>query len=75
MNPATSDLSPNRRRWLLAAVMSGLLLAMLDQSIVGTALPTIVQTLGGNDLYVWVATAYLVPATCLLYTSPSPRDS
>ena len=63
MNPATSDLSPNRRRWLLAAVMSGLLLAMLDQSIVGTALPTIVQTLGGNDLYVWAVTAYIVPAT------------
>ena len=48
MNAAASDLSPARRRWLLAAVMSGLLLAMLDQSIVGTALPTIVQTLGGT---------------------------
>src|SRR3954453_22562206 len=60
------DLSPNRRRWLLAAVMSGLLLAMLDQSIVGTALPTIVRTLGGEDLYVWVATAYLVTATVTL---------
>ena len=66
MNGAANDLSPTRRRWLLAAVMSGLLLAMLDQSIVGTALPTIVQTLGGNDLYVWVATAYLVPATVSL---------
>ncbi|WP_037502437.1 MFS transporter [Solirubrobacter soli] len=62
----TADLSPTRRRWLLAAVMSGLLLAMLDQSIVGTALPKIVETLGGNDLYVWVATAYLVPATVML---------
>ena len=40
-------MSPTRRRWLVAAVMSGLLLAMLDQSIVGTALPTIVETLGG----------------------------
>ncbi|HEY6891830.1 MAG TPA: MFS transporter, partial [Solirubrobacter sp.] len=66
MNAAAHELSPTRRRWLLAAVMSGLLLAMLDQSIVGTALPTIVQTLGGNDLYVWVATAYLVPATVSL---------
>jgi EmrB/QacA subfamily drug resistance transporter len=66
MNAVANDLSPTRRRWLLAAVMSGLLLAMLDQSIVGTALPTIVQTLGGNDLYVWVATAYLVPATVSL---------
>src|SRR3954453_24053117 len=61
-----SELPPNRRRWLLAAVMSGLLLAMLDQSIVGTALPTIVQTLGGPELYVWVATAYLVTATISL---------
>jgi EmrB/QacA subfamily drug resistance transporter len=65
MNVA-AELSPTRRRWLLAAVMSGLLLAMLDQSIVGTALPTIVETLGGSSLYVWVATAYLVPATVSL---------
>src|SRR6185503_2301025 len=66
MNPATSDLSPSRRRWLLAAVMSGLLLAMLDQSIVGTALPKIVENLGGSSLYVWVAPAYLVTATVSL---------
>jgi EmrB/QacA subfamily drug resistance transporter len=46
--------------------MSGLLLAMLDQTIVGTALPTIVTTLGGTSLYVWVVTAYLVPATVSL---------
>ena len=44
---AEVDMSPARRRWLVAAVMSGLLLAMLDQSIVGTALPKIVETLGG----------------------------
>jgi EmrB/QacA subfamily drug resistance transporter len=61
-----AELSPSRRRWLLAAVMSGLLLAMLDQSIVGTALPTIVESLGGSSLYVWVATAYLVTATVSL---------
>ncbi len=65
MNVA-AELSPSRRRWLLAAVMSGLLLAMLDQSIVGTALPTIVESLGGSSLYVWVATAYLVTATVSL---------
>jgi EmrB/QacA subfamily drug resistance transporter len=65
MNVA-AELSPSRRRWLLAAVMSGLLLAMLDQSIVGTALPAIVETLGGSSLYVWVATAYLVTATVSL---------
>lgn len=57
------ELAPSRQRLLLAAVMSGLLLAMLDQTIVGTALPTIVEDLGGSSLYVWVVTAYLVPAT------------
>jgi len=59
-------MSPTRQRLLLAAVMSGLLLAMLDQTIVGTALPAIVRHLGGQSLYVWAITAYLVPATVTL---------
>ena len=46
--------------------MSGLLLAMLDQTIVGTALPAIVRDLDGSYLYLWVVTAYLVPATVSL---------
>src|SRR3954454_18905356 len=61
-----SSLTPNRQRALLAAVMSGLLLAMLDQTIVGTALPRMVEELGGSSLYIWVVTAYLVPATVSL---------
>ena len=65
MEPAAT-LSPRRQRMLIAAAMSGLLLAMLDQTIVGTALPTIVGDLGGSSLYVWVVTAYLVPATVTL---------
>ena len=61
-----SSLSPLRQRLLMGAVISGLLLAMLDQTIVGTALPRIVGALGGTSLYVWVVTAYLVPATVSL---------
>ena len=57
------QLTPKRQRMLLAAVMAGLLLAMLDQTIVGTALPAIVRSLDGASLYVWVVAAYLVPAT------------
>ncbi|NUR86979.1 MAG: MFS transporter [Nonomuraea sp.] len=38
-------------------------LAMLDQSIVGTALPRITAELGGTTLYTWVVTAYLVTST------------
>jgi EmrB/QacA subfamily drug resistance transporter len=59
-------LSPRRRVLVWTAVVSGLLLAMLDQTIVGTALPEIVADLGGPDWYVWAFTAYLVPATVLL---------
>ena len=35
---------------ILGAVLLGLFLGALDQTIVGTALPTIVTDLGGNDL-------------------------
>jgi MFS family permease len=51
---------------MLAAVVCGLLLAMLDQTIVGTALPAIVRDLDGSSLYLWAVTAYLVPATISL---------
>jgi EmrB/QacA subfamily drug resistance transporter len=48
---------------ILFAVMLGLFLGALDQTIVGPALPTIVTDLNGNDLYVWVVTAYLLTST------------
>jgi EmrB/QacA subfamily drug resistance transporter len=66
MAPASTSISPTRERVLLGAIVSGLLLAMLDQTIVGTALPQIVDALHGRSLYVWVVTAYLVPATVTL---------
>ena len=45
---------------ILFAILLGLFLSALDQTIVGTALPTIVTDLGGNDLYTWVVTIYLL---------------
>ena len=45
------------------AVMTGLLLAALDQTIVGTAMPRIVAELNGLDYYAWVLTAYMVAST------------
>jgi len=55
---------PHRVRLeILGAVLLGILLAALDQTIVGTALPTIVTELQGNDVYVWAFTAYLLTAT------------
>jgi EmrB/QacA subfamily drug resistance transporter len=51
------------RTQIVAAVMLGLFLAALDQTIVGTALPRIVTDLRGNDIYTWAFTAYLLTAT------------
>ncbi|MEV5325310.1 MDR family MFS transporter [Nonomuraea sp. N2-4H] len=48
---------------LLFAVLGGMFLAMLDQTIVGTALPRIVAELGGGTLYTWAVTAYLLTST------------
>jgi EmrB/QacA subfamily drug resistance transporter len=48
---------------LMVGLMTGMLLAALDQTIVGTALPTIVGELGGINHYSWVVTAYLLAST------------
>src|SRR3954447_15491903 len=53
---------PQRMR-ILGAVMVGIFLAALDQTVVGTALPRIVTDLKGNELYTWVITAYLLTST------------
>jgi EmrB/QacA subfamily drug resistance transporter len=50
----------------LAGVLLSILLAALDQTIVGTALPRIVAELNGFDRYSWVVTAYLLTATCVI---------
>ncbi|MFF3853705.1 DHA2 family efflux MFS transporter permease subunit [Micromonospora sp. NPDC002575] len=56
-------LNPRQLRLLMFGLMTGMLLAALDQTIVGTALPTIVGELGGIDHYSWVVTAYLLAST------------
>ena len=54
-----------RRRLILVTVgvMLALLLAALDQTIVGTAMPRIIAELNGFDKYAWVTTAYLLTST------------
>ncbi|MGH3599734.1 MAG: MFS transporter, partial [Pseudonocardiaceae bacterium] len=55
---------PQRRVWIIiGALLLGMLLAALDQTIVATALPTIVGDLGGAAHLSWVVTAYLLAST------------
>jgi EmrB/QacA subfamily drug resistance transporter len=49
---------------IYTGLMVGMLLAALDQTIVATALPTIVGDLGGLNHLSWVVTAYLLASTC-----------
>ncbi len=48
---------------IYAGLMVTLMLATLDQTIIATALPTIVSDLGGLTSYTWVITAYLLTTT------------
>src|SRR3989475_6647516 len=47
----------------LSGLMLAVLLAALDQTIVGTAEPKIIASLSGFDRYPWVSTAYLLCST------------
>ncbi len=63
--PAPAQLSKGRVNAVFGAVLLGMLLAALDQTIVGTALPTIVGDLGGAGHLSWVVTSYLLAETIM----------
>ncbi|MGN7778178.1 DHA2 family efflux MFS transporter permease subunit [Mycolicibacterium sp. 22603] len=60
---ADAQISPQRRNIIFVAVLLGMLLAALDQTIVATALPTVVSDLGGAGHQSWVVTSYLLAST------------
>ena len=61
--PLSADLGEQRRNLIFVAVLLGMLLAALDQTIVATALPTVVADLGGAGHQSWVVTSYLLAST------------
>src|SRR6202451_1640568 len=58
----------------MAGLMLGLLVAALDQTIVGTAEPKIIAHLSGFDRYPWVSTAYLLSSTTSVPISAKLSD-
>lgn len=68
MKPTLSErpiLSNRDRMVVYLAILSALFLAALDQTVVATALPKMVEDLQGIDRYAWVATAYLLASTAM----------
>ena len=54
----------SRRRWAVTiGVMTGMFLAALEATVIGTAMPTVISSLGGLNHYSWVFSAYLITST------------
>jgi len=54
----------NERRWAVTSgLLLGIFLAALEATVVSTAMPTVVASLGGLDQYSWVFSAYLLSST------------
>jgi EmrB/QacA subfamily drug resistance transporter len=64
-----------RRVWpVVLAVQLGVLLAALDSTIVGTAMPTVIAALGGAHLYPWVFSIYMLASTVVMPVFGSLSD-
>ncbi|WP_154605104.1 MDR family MFS transporter [Arthrobacter sp. AQ5-05] len=56
-----------KRIWIIfSALIAGMMLSSLDQTIVSTAMPTIVGKLGGVEHQTWITTAYLLATTIVM---------
>src|SRR3954464_3566228 len=59
----TLEMSKGRRMAVTAGVMTGMFLAALEATVVSTAMPTVIASLGGLSHYSWVFSAYLITST------------
>lgn len=56
-------LDKKRKVTIMIAIMAALLFASINQTIVSTALPKIIATLGGMEYYSWVFTIYMLTSS------------
>ncbi len=56
-------LTPSQRTTVTLGVMLGLFLSALEATVVGTAMPTVIASLGGLHIYSWVFSAYILTST------------
>ncbi len=60
---ATNRITGARRWWVLVAVLITMFFSSMDQTVVSTAMPTIIGDLRGLNLYAWVFTAYMMASS------------
>jgi EmrB/QacA subfamily drug resistance transporter len=60
---STLPINLRRRRAITAGLLLGMSLGALEATVVGTAMPTVIATLGGLAHYSWVFAAYLLTST------------
>jgi EmrB/QacA subfamily drug resistance transporter len=61
--PEPLPLTPSQRTTVTLGVMLGLFLTALEATVVGTAMPTVIASLGGLHIYSWVFSAYILTST------------
>lgn len=54
------------RKLVLLGLILGMFFSALEQTVVGTAMPTIVSELNGFSIFAWVTTAYLITSTTVV---------
>lgn len=54
---------PKKVAWIIVGLMLGMLLGALDQTIISTAMPTVIRDLGGIAMYSWVFSIYMLTST------------
>lgn len=50
----------SKRNWVIAGLLLGILMSSMNNTVVATAMGTIIADLGGLDKFVWVASAYMI---------------
>lgn len=55
-----AEAKKDRTKWILLGLLLGILMSAMDNTIVTTAMGTIVSELGGMEQFVWVTSAYMV---------------
>lgn len=59
----TNQITGQRKWWALATVLLTMFFSSMDQTVVSTAMPTIIGDLKGFSLYAWVFTAYMMASS------------